>query len=147
MRKSHEMIPLLFLASMLVISGCATTRARQADRSTDLSNQVTDLQTQLQAKDQQIQELQSELQSYQRAIQNTSNFSGGPRGGASSVVKVPGVSVKDVQQALVRAGFDPGPVDGRPGKKTKAAVKEFQRKNHLNPDGTVGEKTWSVLKS
>jgi peptidoglycan hydrolase-like protein with peptidoglycan-binding domain len=55
------------------------------------------------------------------------------------------VSATELQRALLRAGFDPGPVDGKLGKKTKAAVKAFQRKQGLTADGVVGEKTWSAL--
>ncbi|OGW83258.1 MAG: hypothetical protein A3C47_02020 [Omnitrophica bacterium RIFCSPHIGHO2_02_FULL_51_18] len=61
-------------------------------------------------------------------------------------MRVSGVSVEDVQRALIRSGFDPGPVDGHAGKKTKAAIREFQRRNNLKVDGIVGEQTWSRLK-
>ena|SRR3989338_1123109 len=142
MSKTHLQVSFLFLLGAVLVSGCATTRAKH-DATANLQNQVTDLQSQLQAKDQEIQDLQARLESYERALPSTSGY---PKGISSSSIKVPGVSVKDVQQALLRAGFDPGPADGRMGKKTRAAVKEFQRRNNLNADGIVGEKTWSLLK-
>ena len=56
-------------------------------------------------------------------------------------------SVLDVQQFLVNNGFNPGPVDGQSGPKTKAAIKEFQQKNGLFADGIVGNKTKAAMKA
>lgn len=42
-----------------------------------------------------------------------------------------------VQQALTLRGYRPGPVDGRPGKKTTRAVKAFQKDAGLDPDGRL----------
>lgn len=53
--------------------------------------------------------------------------------------------VKEVQVALKNAGFDPGSVDGKLGRRTKAAIMDFQTANNLKPDGKVGPKTWSKL--
>ena len=46
-----------------------------------------------------------------------------------------GDGVAALQQALTDAGYKPGPVDGSFGKKTKSAVKAFQKKNKLKQDG------------
>ncbi len=56
-------------------------------------------------------------------------------------------SVLDVQQYLVNNGFNPGPVDGQSGPKTKAAIKTFQEKNGLFADGVVGPKTKTAMKA
>ena len=53
--------------------------------------------------------------------------------------------VQQVQLALKAAGFDPGSSDGKLGPRTKAAVRDFQQANGLNPDGKVGSRTWSKL--
>ncbi len=55
------------------------------------------------------------------------------------------ISVSDIQRALKRAGFDPGPVDGKMGKLTRRAIQEFQKKNGLIPDGVVGPNTLRKL--
>lgn len=55
------------------------------------------------------------------------------------------MTVKEIQQALQAAGVDPGPVDGIRGRKTIAAVKEFQKANRLAVDGIVGPKTAAKL--
>ena len=56
-------------------------------------------------------------------------------------------SVLDVQQFLTNNGFNPGPVDGQSGPKTKAAIKAFQQKTGLYADGIVGNKTKAAMKA
>jgi hypothetical protein len=55
--------------------------------------------------------------------------------------------IKELQQALVSAGYDPGPVDGSFGRRTEAAVVAFQQDNGLSVDGAVGPETASALNS
>ena len=54
-------------------------------------------------------------------------------------------SVRDIQQALKDKGFDPGAIDGVWGRKTIAAVKQFQAEQRLTVDGIVGPKTTAAL--
>ncbi len=56
-------------------------------------------------------------------------------------------SVLDVQQFLSNNGFNPGPIDGQSGPKTKAAIKAFQQKAGLYADGIVGNKTKAGMKA
>jgi len=58
-----------------------------------------------------------------------------------------GPQVVSLQQSLRSAGFDPGPVDGAFGPKTRAAVVAFQRAHHLTADGVAGPQTLSALKA
>jgi len=53
--------------------------------------------------------------------------------------------IHDIQQALLVAGIDPGPMDGIYGAKTAAAVAAYQRINGLVVDGEVGPQTAKVL--
>jgi len=52
---------------------------------------------------------------------------------------------KDIQLALKNAGFYNGQIDGKIGKKTKKAIREFQKANGLKADGKVGLKTKDLL--
>jgi len=54
-------------------------------------------------------------------------------------------TVRGIQQALVRLGFDPGPVDDRWGEKTDRAVRAYQVARRLQVDGKVGPKTRAAL--
>jgi len=50
-----------------------------------------------------------------------------------------------VQEALTEKGFDPGPVDGMWGSKTKAAVIKFQESAGLTANGQIDGPTRSGL--
>src|SRR3954468_11274321 len=50
-------------------------------------------------------------------------------------------AVRTLQRRLTRLGYAPGPVDGRFGPRTRAAVIAFQTRHHLTADGTVGPHT------
>ena len=54
-------------------------------------------------------------------------------------------SVRDVQARLTALGFPVGPVDGRFGPQTGAAIRSFQRSRGLAADGIVGPRTWAAL--
>ncbi len=56
-----------------------------------------------------------------------------------------GEEVKQIQNKLKQWGYYDGNVDGIYGSKTFSAVKKFQQKNGLNPDGIAGEKTLDAL--
>jgi uncharacterized protein (TIGR02594 family) len=56
-----------------------------------------------------------------------------------------GAGVTILQRNLAAAGFDPGPVDGEFGPTTTKAVKAFQLKHGLDPDGEVGPLTSAML--
>ncbi len=52
-----------------------------------------------------------------------------------------GEKVIEVQRKLKQWDYYDGPIDGIYGTETQNAVKKFQRKNGLNPDGVVGTNT------
>ena len=47
---------------------------------------------------------------------------------------------KEIQQALINAGYDIGAVDGIIGDNTRQAIMDYQRKVGVMPDGRAGEK-------
>jgi hypothetical protein len=61
--------------------------------------------------------------------------------------KRPMDSVKQVQTALSRLGFDPNGLDGKYGPGTFKAVQEFQKANGLTVDGQVGPNTIKALQT
>lgn len=55
------------------------------------------------------------------------------------------MTLSKVQQLLVAAGYDPGPVDGIMGPLTIRAIRRFQADKGLLVDGIVGPKTAAAL--
>ena len=49
------------------------------------------------------------------------------------------------QEALKTQGFDPGPIDGRMGPRTSAAISDYQRKNDLPVTGMLDDATMAKL--
>lgn len=55
-------------------------------------------------------------------------------------------AVRSVQMLLVRAGYSPGPIDGRYGPLTTDAVMRYQAGSGLASDGIVGSQTATALR-
>ena len=55
--------------------------------------------------------------------------------------------VKKVQEALVEKGYDPGPVDGMWGSKTRAGLVKFQESEGLSASGELDGETKNRLLS
>lgn len=52
----------------------------------------------------------------------------------------------DRQNVLKLLGYDPGPIDGEFGPKTRKALQEFQLDEEITPDGIWGPKTEAALR-
>ncbi len=52
---------------------------------------------------------------------------------------------KQIQTALAKRGFSPGPIDGQWGSKTSAALKRFEKAHDLRADGKLDSLTLIVL--
>ncbi|MFA5118484.1 MAG: peptidoglycan-binding domain-containing protein [Candidatus Omnitrophota bacterium] len=130
----------MFLFALLLLNGCATTGKPADLENQGLRNQVGVLEAQLQAKDQEISSLRDALR---RVTEETASSKATFIETGSLKVMRP--TMKQIQLALRNAGFDPGSIDGRKGRKTREAIKSFQRANSLKPDGAVGKKTWELL--
>lgn len=51
----------------------------------------------------------------------------------------------DIQKMLTDLRYHPGPVDGQMGNRTRSAIKQFQRDNHLPATGKADPQTMSLL--
>ncbi len=56
-------------------------------------------------------------------------------------------AIRELQEALTAAGYDPGAADGKFGEQTEEAVIAFQQANDLSTDGVVGMETATALNS
>ncbi len=136
------------LVGLVFLSGCATTGKKSDLEVQGLKNQLSAMESQLTAKDDEITALREALT---KAEEEKYDAMKAVKSAESSVPAVAAESktrftVREVQTALRNAGFDPGSVDGKMGKKTREAIRAFQRANNLTADGTVGKKTWTVLR-
>jgi len=132
----------LAVVFMLSLSGCVTmTNRREADR---LRDQVSELEFQNRAKDQEITVLKDDLA---RIAQENQDMQGKIYKKSYSGEAKCRPAMKDIQSALLNAGYDPGPIDGKKGRATRQAIKEFQKANSLPVDGVAGKKTWGLLKT
>lgn len=147
------------------LSGCTTTRSAERDEIDRLRARVLQLESEIEVRDKRQREAEDELErafearqaaedkldAQQREFAEAEKEKAAlqrlkeeelpePRKDAMSQV-----AVRQIQTALYNAGYDPGPIDGKMGKKTKLAIKEFQKDNGLKPDGIVGNQTWSKL--
>lgn len=118
----------VLLVSFLFIAGCASTPVKEETGSIP-SASGSGVQ-QLQAR---IAQLEGENLSLRQELEETKQ----------AEVRMP--TGKEIQAALKNAGFYSGNIDGAIGAQTKEAIKKFQAANNLNPDGTVGSRTWEKL--
>lgn len=125
---------------MFLSCGCATARKKESMDVQDLKNQIAVLEAEVKSKDNEIESLRSALSGAEVT-----------KGRKASAKKVIGElksrpKTRQIQIALSNAGYNPGPIDGKMGRLTRNAVKEFQSANGLAADGKVGRRTWALLK-
>jgi len=125
--------------SVILVTGCATMGGQTKSEIQTLKDQMVTLETQLQQKD-------AEIDSLRKALSKTTE----EKYASVKVIRLqtPAAqkpTTKQIQTALKNAGYDPGSIDGRIGKSTRAAIKDFQKANGLSADGKVGKQTWSLL--
>ncbi|MFZ2385009.1 MAG: peptidoglycan-binding domain-containing protein [Candidatus Omnitrophota bacterium] len=129
----------------LFLSGCASTGVRQKDMEIQrLHTQISAMNAQVQAKDEEISGLKDELSRTQEQSISSGNEYSNNAAEKKEVKSRP--TFKQVQKALKNAGYNPGSIDGKFGRQTKEAIKDFQRANNLKPDGKVGKRTWKLLR-
>lgn len=129
------------LSIMLTFSsiGCATTKGLSKDAQIQqLQAQVYELEKQLQEKERVIDNLEAKLIDAREAK--------APKKATVKKPKTLSRTPKNIQTALRNAKFYKGPLDGKIGKDTTKAVREFQKANGLTEDGVVGKNTWLKLK-
>jgi len=144
----------------IAFSGCTTTQTKTQNEQ--METRVTGLEKNLQAKDAEIVDLQYQVKDLSSKIDTSkpaepdqvsqaSTAQAGPVklpevSDNSQIIRVK-VSPEKIQRTLKSAGVYTGPVDGKIGPGTKAAIIEFQKSHGLKADGVLGKKTWEELKT
>ena len=127
----------LATVGIFVLGGCTTVNKTDLLLNQGLRNKIMALETELRDKDDEINSLK------ESSMKSSEDFN--VNLGKAGEVN-PQVDPKQIQTALKNAGYYQGTVDGKLGKKTRRAVRAFQRANNLPVDGKVGKNTWEVLK-
>jgi len=124
---------LLGLAAAFIISlnGCASSRNKDLEIQ-GLRNQVTALESQTPAKTEEAVVEQASAESME-SLDKTGETKERP-------------SARQIQAALKNAGYYEGVIDGKIGRQSRQAIRDFQKANNLSVDGKVGKKTWAALK-
>ncbi|MFA5096589.1 MAG: peptidoglycan-binding protein [Candidatus Omnitrophota bacterium] len=144
MLKKVFVLPLLAIFAFSLV-GCASRgQLRQKDSEIQiLKNQVSLLESQIQNKDQELVTLTEALSAKEAELAKAEAGQASVKRSDRKVKAYP--TTKDFQTALKNAGYDPGWIDGRMGKKTRDAIKAFQKANDLKANGRMGKKTWALL--
>jgi len=130
-----------FFAMVLFLSGCATVRTSDKDiEIQSLRNQVLLLESQVQSREEELNSLKDSLNRVSQEADRKIAKDG------SSVESKCFPNIRNIQMALLNAGYNPGPIDGKMGKQTREAIKAFQKANNLAIDGKAGKGTWELLK-
>lgn len=142
------------MVATMISSGCASKQG--ASRSTNMQTQVALLDTRLNALEQRQDLIEGKAWNQREDVSYLKGKveGSGRAGGASLAYAAPAatidgerskLSIREIQQALKNAGFDPGSVDGKLGRRTRGAIREFQRAHGLKADGIVGPQTRTML--
>lgn len=112
-----RMILVIFIA--FAITGCATSSKKQAAQSQPAAQE-------------------SYLRDYDDVLVSDNYEKPAQKNYPEKAVQL---SPKQIQRALKSAGYYQGPIDGKIGSKTKAAIIKFQKAIGLKADGIVGKRT------
>jgi len=138
MRGKNAIIVILMIFAVSVISGCQTAPKKLQEEVGGIKTRVETLESKvdtIEAKQTEAEQAQYTQEAERMA---GTNISVKPRFKGKE-------DTKTIQAALKNAGFYDGNIDGISGRKTRRAIREFQKANNLSADGIVGKKTWEVL--
>lgn len=137
---------ILIISIAPLLYGCVTPQQKDYySESQGLRNKIFVLESQNKEKNTQIESLQAALD--QEAKENAAltekidALTGNKKTASSSA------TIIQVQTALKNAGYDPGPIDGKTGSRTRKAMRYFQQSEGLPITGVCDKDTWDKLKA
>ena len=133
----EKRVLLLGLAVVFVVglSGCSTGRNKDLEIQ-GLRNQVSALESQAPAK--------TEEMSSTEEVSVRSEVPAESLDQSGETKQRP--SARQIQAALKNAGYYQGVIDGKIGRQSRQAIRDFQKANNLSVDGKVGKNTWAALR-
>lgn len=124
-----------------LLTGCATASPGARLKDSDaLKARVDSLENQVASLSHRLEEVAA---GQPAALPDDAVQSSLPRRAAESAKKR--MTLRQTQRALAAAGHYQGTIDGKPGPKTRKAIKTFQQAQGLKADGIVGSATTEAL--
>ena len=150
MRKAGILIITSILFVCFTMSGCSSAQKKLSEEVKGVKARVDTLETRVEGVEakqaetermtmeqaQKVEQMQSER------VRPMARTNIGIREKRSPKEKE---NIREIQTCLKNAGFYHGEIDGVKGRKTRAAIRKFQKENGLAADGIVGKKTWEAL--
>lgn len=148
MKKSFVFVVSLITA-MIFVSGCSTVPKKFKEEVAGIKSRVETLETKVEGVESKQQEVDRVTSEQAQAIEDMKTSKAASFVATNVSVKPREFKsrrrVKETQSALKNAGFYNGKIDGVKGKRTRKAIREFQKANGLKADGVVGAQTWELL--
>jgi len=135
-------ITIITVAALFLMSGiygCSSVPKKLDEEVKGIKSRVETLESRVEGVEaRQVEDAQQPMVTEMESRVKT-NFGAKPRNLKSRE------GIRTIQSCLKGAGFYTGSIDGVKGKKTKKAIREFQKASGLTPDGIVGKRTWDAL--
>lgn len=134
----------------LGVAGCATAIGSRASEAESLKTQVASLEGKIDRLNQKVEEMAQrqgslEVQVSPPQATQAETSTGTIRQKKMAQATPRALSTREIQRTLKTAGFYAGPVDGKPGPKTKEAIGAFQKSQGIKADGVAGARTTAAL--
>lgn len=138
----------LIICASLTVSGCSSAQKKLSEEVKGIKTKVETLETRVEGVE--AKQSEAERLAMEQAQKAEEMKAERPVAKSNLIIKHKGSQkdkerVKAIQTCLKNAGFYKGEVDGVKGRKTRAAIRKFQKENGLAADGVVGKKTWELL--
>jgi len=140
----------LIICGALTVSGCSSAQKKLSEEVKGIKTKVDTLETRVEGVE--TKQSEAERLAMEQAQKVEEMKAEGGRSSARSNVGIKHKNssqskerTREIQACLKNAGFYKGEIDGVKGRKTRSAIKKFQRENGLAADGVIGKKTWEAL--
>lgn len=141
---------ILLILLGLSISGCSSAQKKLSEEVKGIKTKVDTLETRVESVE--AKQAQAERLTMEQSQKSEEMQSGRVRPISRTNIGIKEKrsrkdreKIKEMQSCLKNAGFYHGDIDGVKGRKTRSAIRAFQKANGLSADGVVGEKTWDAL--
>lgn len=150
MKRTGSALIALVLCASLTIPGCSSAQKKLSEDVKGIRTKVDTLETRVEGVETKQAEIERTAMEKTKEVEDIRAGRGRFSGKTNVGIKHKNSPqdkerVRELQACLKNAGFYKGEIDGVKGRKTKAAIKKFQRENGLVADGVVGRRTWEVL--